>query len=208
MAARITRGIRSNGVAAKTLQRPVAKRSTRTVDSRPARSRSAARADDLSESAATPPINFGPLREYLGFYLRRLYDDYRKHFIAHAIDLDVQPREVGALFVIGLNPGLTPSQLSAALAMDAAQITAMLNMFDARGLLERRVSIADARSRTVYLTPNGKKMLERLRKLVSGFDRSFAGDALTDTELNRLVVLLAKLLAGVGERLGDGPGTF
>ncbi len=144
-------------------------------------------------------IDFGPLSQYLGFYLRRLYDDYRKHFIAHAGDLDVQPREVGALFVIGLNPGLTPSQLSTALAMDGAQITAMLNMFDTRGLLERRVSSVDARSRLVYLTPAGKKMLERLRKVVGGFDRSFAGDALTDTEMSRLIALLAKLLAGVGE---------
>jgi hypothetical protein len=42
-------------------------------------------------------------------------------------------------------------------------------------------------------------MLARLRKLVGGFDRSFSGDALTDTELEQLIALLAKLHAGTGD---------
>jgi DNA-binding MarR family transcriptional regulator len=186
-------------VAAKTSQRPVAARLTRTGASRPAKPRAAPPGAEQSDPVEVTQIDFGPLSQYLGYYLRRLYDGYRKHFVAQAGDLDVQPREVGALFVIGLNPGLTPSQLSAALALDGAQITAMLNMFDARGLVERRVSIADARSRMVYLTPTGRKMLDRLRKLVGGFDRSFAGDALTDAELGQLIGLLAKLHAGIGD---------
>jgi DNA-binding MarR family transcriptional regulator len=161
--------------------------------------RNVAHEADLSETIDTARIDYGPLSQYLGYYLRRLYDGYRRHFVTAAGDLDVQPREVGALFVIGLNPGLTPSQLSAALAMDGAQITAMLNMFDARGLLERRVSSMDARSRLVYLTAAGKKMLLRLRKLVGGFDRDFAGDALSDAEMKQLITLLAKLHAGIGE---------
>jgi DNA-binding MarR family transcriptional regulator len=73
----------------------------------------------------------------------------------------------------------------------------MLNLFEARGLLERRVSNLDARSRLVYLTAAGKVMLGRVRKLVDGFDRSFSGNALTDSELAQLITLLAKLYAGL-----------
>ncbi|MDB5460005.1 MAG: MarR family transcriptional regulator [Caulobacteraceae bacterium] len=186
-------------MAARTSQRPVAARSTRTGASRPSKPRLTARDAEQPDTIDASQIDFGPLSQYLGYYLRRLYDGYRKHFVAQAADLDVQPREVGALFVIGLNPGLTPSQLSVALALDGAQITAMLNMFDSRGLVERRVSSVDARSRLVYLTPAGKRMLDKLRKLVGGFDRSFAGDALTDAELGQLIGLLAKLHAGIGD---------
>ena len=186
-------------MAARTSPGPLAPRSARAGASRAIKARTLARDAEQSDSIDLTQIDFGPLSRYLGFYLRRLYDSYRKHFVARAGELDVQPREVGALFVIGLNPGLTPSQLSAALAMDGAQITGMLNMFDARGLLERRVSLADARSRLVYLTPAGKKMLQRLRKLVDGFDRDFAGDALSDAEIRQLITLLAKLHARVGE---------
>ncbi|MDB5455604.1 MAG: MarR family transcriptional regulator [Caulobacter sp.] len=144
-------------------------------------------------------VDFGPLNQYLGFYLRRLHEDYRRHFVAHSGDLDIQPREVGALFVIGLNPGLTPSQLSVALAMDGAPITTMLNLFDRRGLIERRVSSMDGRSRRIHLTAEGRKMLKHLRKLVDDFDRQFTGEALTDAELAQLIGLLSKLLAVVDE---------
>lgn len=142
-------------------------------------------------------VDFGPLNQYLGFYLRRLHEDYRRHFVVHSGDLDIQPREVGALFVIGLNPGLTPSQLSVALAMDGAPITTMLNLFDRRGLIERRVSSLDGRSRLVHLTAEGKKMLKHLRKLVDDFDRQFSGSTLSDAELAQLISLLGKLLDGV-----------
>jgi DNA-binding MarR family transcriptional regulator len=184
-------------MASKSARRREVVRSPRRASSRSAKAAAGAGRSEQKSSIDTPRIDFGPLSQYLGFYLRRLHDDYRKHFVMQAGDLDIQPREVGALFVIGLNPGLTPSQLGDALSMDGAQITAMLNLFDARGLLERRVSSVDARSRLVYLTATGKKMLARLRKLVGGFDRSFSGDALTEAELNQLIALLAKLLAGI-----------
>jgi DNA-binding MarR family transcriptional regulator len=184
-------------MASKLASRREAVRSPRGASSRSGKAAAGARSGEQKTPTDTPRINFGPLSQYLGFYLRRLHEDYRKHFVIEAGDLDIQPREVGAMFVIGLNPGLTPSQLGDALSMDGAQTTAMLNLFDARGLLERRVSSIDARSRLVYLTPAGKKMLSRLRRLVGGFDRSFTGDALTDAELNQLIALLAKLLAGI-----------
>ncbi len=118
--------------------------------------------------------------------------------------MDVQPREVGALFVIALNPGLTPSQLGAAVQLDRSQITSMLNLFEGRGVLERRVAASDGRSRQVYLTSEGEKMLGRLREFVATFDRSFSGDALTDEELKLLVGLLARLLA-VTQSRSAGP---
>jgi MarR family transcriptional regulator, temperature-dependent positive regulator of motility len=149
-----------------------------------------------TEASGPVKVDFGPLDRYLGYYLRRLYDGYRKHFVFKAGDLDVQPREVGALFVIGLNPGLTPTQLCGALELDGAQITSMLNMFENRGLVERRVSSTDGRSRRAYLTPGGQSMLKRVHKFVDGFDRSFSGASLTDKELAQLIGLLAKLHSG------------
>ncbi len=150
--------------------------------------------DAVSPDAAE--IDVGPLDNYLGYYLRRLYENYRRHFMTVAAEFNFGPREVGAAFVIGLNPGLTPSQLREALAMDGAQITALLNQFERRGYVERRVSETDGRSRHVYLTDAGRTLLTRLREVVGWFDRSFSGDSLTDAELEQLVGLLAKLHAG------------
>ena len=155
-----------------------------------------------SPSAAEEPpqaIDFGPLDEYLGFYLRRLYDAYHVHFVAEVGDMDVEP--LGRRAVRDrVQPGLTPSQLGAAVQLDRSQITSMLNLFEGRGVLERRVAASDGRSRQVYLTPEGEKMLGRLREFVAMFDRSFSGGALTDEELKQLVSLLAKLLAATQSR--------
>ncbi|ATE65715.1 MarR family transcriptional regulator [Rhizorhabdus dicambivorans] len=153
--------------------------------------------DATSGVARVAKIDFGPLHDYLGFYLRRLYDIYGRQFIAQAGDLDVQPREVGALHLIGRNPGLTPSQLSAALSMDGAQITALLNMFDRRGMLERRVSASDGRSRLIYLTQAGEEMLNQVSAFAASFDPAFSRDLLSDVERRQLISLLAKLYARV-----------
>lgn len=141
-------------------------------------------------------IDVGPLDQYLGYYVRRIFENYRQHFMRVASEFQFGPREAGAAFIIGLNPGLTPAQLREALSMDGAQITALLNLFERRGFIERRVSATDGRSRHVYMTGKGEAMLQRLRRVVAWFDRSFSGDSLTDRELKHLIRLLAKLHAG------------
>nr|WP_253951124.1 MarR family winged helix-turn-helix transcriptional regulator [Novosphingobium sp. SG751A] len=141
------------------------------------------------------PIEVGPLTQYLGYYLRRLYEAYRRHFLKVAGEFDFGPREVGAVFVIGLNPGLTPSQLREALAMDGAQITALLNTFERRGYIERRVSPTDGRSRHVFLTVDGGALLARLKEVVGWFDESFSQGVLSEEEMAELLRLLTKLHA-------------
>jgi MarR family transcriptional regulator, temperature-dependent positive regulator of motility len=141
-------------------------------------------------------IDYGPLDQYLGFYVRRLYDNYRKHFTAKAGDMDVQPREAAALVIMSLNPGLTPTELSVALALDGAQVTGMLNLFESRQLLERRISSSDARSRLVSLTAAGEAMVTRLYEFLGHFDQQFNSQSLSEDELRQLLGLLAKLNAG------------
>jgi DNA-binding MarR family transcriptional regulator len=79
--------------------------------------------------------------------------------------------------------------------MDAAPVTTMLNAFELRGWIVRRVSSADARSRTIYLTPEGQTVLAQVRRIEGGIDQDFIGDALTAEEKDQLITLLSKLLA-------------
>jgi DNA-binding MarR family transcriptional regulator len=154
-----------------------------------------ATAKPLSERDPAAPIELGPLTRRFGYYLRRLQHAYKKHFSASAGGVDVQARDVGPLFVIGLNPGITPSQLAAALMMDAAPVTTMLNTFAAKGWIVRHVSSADARSRVIYLTPEGQTILALVRRIEGKIDQHFLSTALTAEESKQLIGLLAKLLA-------------
>ncbi len=141
-------------------------------------------------------IDYGPLDQYLGFHLRRLFDSYRKYFVTEVGNIDVQPREAAALVVISFNPGLTPKELGGALALDGAQTTGMLNLFENRKFLERRISSADGRSRLVYLTSEGEQLVEGLYSFLAEFDTTFCRQSLSEKELRQLLSLLAKLSAG------------
>lgn len=142
------------------------------------------------------PIDFGPLKGHFPYYLRRLQKNFKTHFSASVGDLGVQARDVGALFAIGLNPGLTPSQLAPAIFLDAAQVTSVINEFTLKGWTERRVSSTDGRSRTLHLTSAGKKLLAKLEPMIGEIDQRFVEGILTEQEESQLVGLLAKLLAG------------
>ena len=141
-------------------------------------------------------IDFGPVTGHLAHYMRRLLKSFKYHFKTSVGDLDVQASDVGALFVIGLNPGLSPSQLAPAVSLEAAQVTGMLNTFELKGWIARRVSSADGRARSLHLTAAGKNLVAQLRPLVVEADHTFVEGILTKQEAQQLTSLLAKLLVG------------
>jgi DNA-binding MarR family transcriptional regulator len=141
-------------------------------------------------------IDFGPVAGHLAHYMRRLLKSFKYHFKTSVGDLDVQASDVGALFVIGLNPGLSPSQLAPAISLEAAQVTGMLNAFELKGWIARRVSSADGRARSLHLTRVGEKLVAQLRPMVVEADRTFVEGILSKQEAQQLTALLAKLLAG------------
>jgi DNA-binding MarR family transcriptional regulator len=142
------------------------------------------------------PIEFGPVKGHLAYYLRRLLKAFKYHFKSSVGALDVQAHDVGALFAIALNPGLTPSELVTTLYLDPAQVTGMLNTFELKGWIVRRVSSTDGRSRALHLTNAGQRLLAQLEPMVGEIDRTFVEGILTKEETAQLIGLLAKLLAG------------
>ena len=141
-------------------------------------------------------IDFGPVAGHLAHYMRRLLKSFKYHFKTSVGDLDVQASDVGALFVIGLNPGLSPSQLAPAVSLEAAQVTGMLNAFELKGWIARRVSSADGRARSLHLTRAGENLVAQLRPIVAEANRTFVEGILTKQEAQQLTSLLAKLIAG------------
>ena len=152
---------------------------------------------------ATPPagksqrgagLEIDALTSSLGYLLRRLQLAYKKQFLREAGSTDLQPRYVGAMYVIGLNPGVTPSQMSAALGLDAVHTALLLNALEERGLIVRQVSPTDGRSRVVHLTPAGRKAFAKLRIVAARVEREFVSGALTQQETAQLISLMTRLL--------------
>jgi len=152
---------------------------------------------------ATPPpgssrhsvdLELGVLTSSLGYLLRRLQLAYKKHFLREAGSSHLPPQYVGAMYVIGLNPGVTPSQMSAALGLDAVHTALLLNALEDRALVVRRPSPTDGRSRVVHLTAAGRKAFAKLRIMATRVEEDFVSGALTQQETAQLISLMTRLL--------------
>lgn len=124
---------------------------------------------------APRPVDLGSLREFVGYRLRRAQLSVFAGFELALREIGLSPGQLSVLVVIACNPGLTQSEICAALGILRANFTPLLHELEARGLAIREVLPADRRSNTLRLTPLGRDMLaralalhERLEKRISG----------------------------------------
>ncbi|HSV58316.1 MAG TPA: MarR family transcriptional regulator [Variovorax sp.] len=183
------------------MPRPPASR--KTVRTAPVRSKAPA----LSETAR-PPQSLGKLDldllpSTVGYFLRRLQLSYKDHFLENTPELEMAPKDVGALFILARNPGISPTQFGAAMALDGAMTSLLLAALERRGLLKREKSTEDGRARIITLTKEGTAMITKLRRTVSRVDGAFTA-GLSEAERAQLLGLMGRLLAS--RTGGNEPG--
>lgn len=110
-------------------------------------------------------VDLGGLPALIGYALKRtqlaVYQDFQRTFA----ELNIRPVQYAIISVIGSNPGLKQSQLSAALEIKRANIVALLNELEERGLAIRSPVAADRRSYALHLTEKGMVLLKKLQEL-------------------------------------------
>jgi DNA-binding MarR family transcriptional regulator len=115
---------------------------------------------------------------------------------AQALDpLGLRPPHFGVLTLIDTHPGSTQQELVTRSLIDASSMVAVIDELEAMGLAERRRHPDDRRKHAVYLTPQGKRTLERARTVAVEMARDVFAP-LDPGELETLRRLLRKL-AGV-----------
>jgi DNA-binding MarR family transcriptional regulator len=101
----------------------------------------------------------------------------------------------GLLTLIDSHPGSAQQELVKRSLIDPSSMVAVIDELEQMGLAERRQHPQDRRKRAVYLTPKGRKTLERARAVaIESAREAFA--PLDPGELETLRKLLRKL-AGV-----------
>lgn len=128
--------------------------------------------------------------------LRKLFAQHRLRFLHAASELDLHPAQAGAL--LQLDSPLPMRELAALLGCDNSNVTGLVDRLEARGLVARQASDEDRRVKHILLTPDGRRLRERLLRRVGrpagGLDRLAAGEQV------QLRDLLRKMLE-------DGAGT-
>jgi len=137
-------------------------------------------------------LNYGDLDEHLGYVLRRAQLAGFEAFHRATERIDVTPARYTALTIVGANPGLSQSDLGAALGTARSGAMVLADWMEKRGLAERRSQPDDARAWGLYLTRRGEARLRDMKTRVKAKDAEFAA-RLTLRERATLKRLLDKL---------------
>src|SRR2546421_11132604 len=88
-------------------------------------------------------VDLGPLPELIGYVLRRAQLVVFQDFFSTFAPFDISPAQFAVLTVIERNPGLTQSQVAAALGIKRTNFVGLLDELERRALAERRQAPRD-----------------------------------------------------------------
>ena len=150
------------------------------------------------------PIKLGPLRNLIGFQLRRAQDVSFQAFARRVGEADLGPGRYAILALINENPGLNQTELSRASGRDKSTLTPALRDLEKRSFVTRHRHPTDGRAYSLHLTPKGKAYLAELTEHAEAHDRAL--DAIVDSYHKPLLIhLLERIVAELTRELRGKP---
>lgn len=153
----------------------------------------------VAESEGREKLDLGELPLLSGYMLRRAQFAAFNDFLRFFEDLGVRPVQYAVLNVIDRNPGLKQSQVSEALGIKRANLVALLDALESRGLARREAVATDRRSYALRLTDKGAALMKDLRTRSEAHEERLSAVIGEDGRQQ-----LLKLLQGVIEAVGPG----
>ena len=113
------------------------------------------------------------LVESTTFLLKRLGFAAKDRTLAAYEETGLHPYHHAVLLVLDEGAPETQGSIADSLGYDRGQLVGLLDELEERGLVERKRDPADRRRHVVRMTPEGKKMLRRLRTLSGQIEDDF-----------------------------------
>jgi MarR family transcriptional regulator, transcriptional regulator for hemolysin len=142
---------------------------------------------------ATQPSAEPPVTEFTGQLFFRLWRALHVRAADALGSVGLTPPLFALLNVIGTRDGAIQQELGSALGIDRSTMVSLIDQLESAGLAKRRPSATDRRAREIAITPKGRRLLERSRRMISETeDEVLAG--LSAEERSKLVSLLRRAL--------------
>jgi DNA-binding MarR family transcriptional regulator len=152
-------------------------------------------ADPVAEDG-TSPDSIAPFRA-IGFIVSSVGHAVAKRFRATLAPLELEPREFALLRAVAAAEGQSQQAIGERLQIPPSRMVAFVDGLEARSLLERRQNPHDRRTWALYLTPDGRELLERAFTLAVGLERELCAE-LSASEREQLFELLQRVGLCVG----------
>jgi DNA-binding MarR family transcriptional regulator len=146
----------------------------------------------LAPIARVAGLDYDVLDELLGYSLRRAQVAMFMAFHEATRGMQITPPRFTALVMIGANPGMSQTALGNVLGIARSGAMLLTDWFEEQELVERRHRPDDGRAWGLYLTRQGERLVERMKRRVLAYDRKRTA-ALSVRERRELQRLLAKL---------------
>ena len=134
----------------------------------------------------------GLLPGLLGYHLRVAHVAVFQNFGLTVGEADITPPQLGTLFLVEANPGVSQSAVAEALRFDRSTLVQIVDRLEGRGLLKRENSTRDRRSHALTLTAAGARLLVTLKELLRVHEAEIAA-SLSESERAELIALLERL---------------
>ncbi|HTU65435.1 MAG TPA: MarR family transcriptional regulator [Steroidobacteraceae bacterium] len=112
-------------------------------------------------------VRTAPLKELIGYALRRAQGTVYAELNDGLARLDIRPLQYTLMLIVSENPGASQTSVCDALGMQKANCVPTMSELERRGFITRRKSSSDARSYELQLTAKGRRMLERASEVQS-----------------------------------------
>jgi DNA-binding MarR family transcriptional regulator len=113
-------------------------------------------------------------------------------------------RSVLVLRHVAADEGRTQASLSASLAVPPSRIVGIVDELERRGLVERRANPTDRRAHALWLTGEGRKLLDDVLAVSSAHEADICA-GLSETGRRQLIELLSAIAADQGLASGGHP---
>jgi DNA-binding MarR family transcriptional regulator len=112
-------------------------------------------------------VRTAPLRELIGYALRRAQGAVYADLNESLASLELRPLQYTLLLMVAENPGASQSGVCDALGIQKANCVPTMGELERRGFIIRRKSATDARSYELHLTAKGRRLLTRAAEVQS-----------------------------------------
>jgi DNA-binding MarR family transcriptional regulator len=131
--------------------------------------------------------------EFTGQLFFRLWRASHERTAAALESIGMTPALFGVLNVLGTRKGAIQQEVGTAMGIDPSTMVSLVDELEGKGLAKRGPHPSDRRARVVSITPKGRRLLERCRKMaVEAEDEVLRG--LTPAQRGQLVKLLRRAL--------------
>lgn len=141
----------------------------------------------------TQPPAEAPVTEFAGQLFFRLWRASHVRAADTLATVGLTPALFGLLNVVGAREGAIQQELGAVMGIDRTTMVSLVDQLEAAGLARRRPSATDRRAREIAITPKGRRLLGRARKMLAEAEDDVLG-GLTAEERRDLLALLRRAL--------------